>query len=163
VKTFYADFYGAGNSELAVVGDFDDKEVAKLAGELFGGWKSKTQFVRVAEVYKDVAPINQSIETPDKANAMFVAGMNLNLRDDDPDYPALVLGNYMLGGGFLNSRLRQQEGLSYGVASGLNASALDESGRFTGNAVYAPQNAAKLEAAFKGKNWANFPRTGNCV
>ena len=45
------------------------------------------------------------------------------MRDDDPDYPALVLGNYMLGGGFLNSRLatriRQKEGLSYGVGSGL--------------------------------------------
>ena len=34
-----------------------------------------------------------------------VAGVNIPLRDDDPDYPALVLGNYMLGGGFLNSRL----------------------------------------------------------
>ena len=31
--------------------------------------------------------------------------MNLPLRDDDADYPALMLGNYMLGGGFLNSRL----------------------------------------------------------
>src|SRR2546426_5123281 len=27
---------------------------------------------------------------PDKAMAFFVAGQNLNLRDDDPDYPALV-------------------------------------------------------------------------
>ena len=71
-------------------------------------------------------------ETPDKANAFFIAGMNLDMRDDDPDYPALVLGNYMLGGGFLNSRLatriRQKEGLSYGVGSGFSASALD-SGR----------------------------------
>ena len=32
-------------------------------------------------------------------------GLNVKLRDDNPDYPALVLGNYMLGGGFLNSRL----------------------------------------------------------
>ena len=152
VKKFYTDFYGAGNSELAVVGDFDDKEVAKLANESFKGWKSKTPYTRIAEVYKDAAPANQMIETPDKANAMFVAGMNLNLRDDDPDYPALVLGNYMLGGGFLNSRLavrlRQKEGLSYGVGSGLNASSLDKNGRFTGNAIYAPQNVAKLEAAF---------------
>jgi zinc protease len=152
-KKFYADFYGAANAELAIVGDFDEKEAAKLAEDLFKGWKSKTQFTRIAEVYKDVAPVNQSLETPDKANAMFVAGMNLNLRDDDPDYPALVLGNYMLGGGFLNSRLavrlRQKEGLSYGVGSGLNASSLDKNGRFTGNAIYAPQNVEKLEAAFK--------------
>jgi zinc protease len=153
VKKFYTDFYGAGSGELAVVGDFDDKEVAKLAAELFDGWKSRTPYAYVAEIYKDIAAVNQVIETPDKANAMFVAGMNLNLRDDDPDYPALVLGNYMLGGGFLNSRLavriRQKEGISYGIGSSLNISSLDKSGRFMANAIHAPQNAAKLEAALK--------------
>jgi zinc protease len=75
------------------------------------------------------------------------------VRDDDPDYPALVLGNYMLGGGFLNSRLavriRQKEGLSYGVGSQLQASPFDKAGSFATFAIYAPQNAAKLEAAFK--------------
>ena len=59
----------------------------------------------------------------------------------------------MLGGGFLNSRLatriRQKEGLSYGVGSGLNASSLDRVRPFTATAIYAPQNVAKLEAAFK--------------
>ena len=50
-------------------------------------------------------PLNQSFPTPDKANAFFVAGFNLNIRDDHADYPALLLGNYMLGGGFLSSRL----------------------------------------------------------
>ena len=75
--------------------------------------------------YQDVAPSNKALETPDKANAFFIAGQNLTLRDDDPDYPALVLGNYMLGGGFLNSRLavriRQKDGLSYGVGSQFQA------------------------------------------
>ncbi len=153
VKKFYSDFYGAGNGELAVVGDFDDKEIAKLAGELFGGWKSSRPFARVPQVYHNVAPINQAFETPDKANAFFLAGLNLSLRDDDPDYPAMVLGNYMLGGGFLNSRLavriRQKEGLSYGVGSSFGASALDKTGTFMANAIYAPQNVTKLEAVFK--------------
>jgi zinc protease len=97
--------------------------------------------------------INQSLEAPDKANAFFMAGMNLEVRDDDPDYPALVLGNYMLGGGFLNSRLavriRQKEGLSYGVGSQFMAQPLDKSGTFMTFAIYAPENVTKLEAAFK--------------
>jgi zinc protease len=138
---------------MAVVGDFDPKETERLAGELFASWKSAKPFVRVPATYKDIPPANQSIETPDKANAFFFAGMRLNLRDDDPEYPALILGNYMIGGGFLSSRLatriRQKEGLSYGVGSGLGASALDRNGQFLANAIYAPQNAAKLEAAFK--------------
>ncbi len=152
-KKFYSDFYGGSNAELAVVGDFDAKEIAALAGELYRDWKSPRAFTRVPRPYREAAAVNQSIPTPDKANAIFVAGTNLNMRDDDPDYPALVLGNYMLGGGFLNSRLavriRQKEGLSYGVGSRFNASPLDKSGSFTTFAIYAPQNAVKLEAAFK--------------
>ena len=150
---FYRDFYGASNGQLTVVGDFDPKEVARLTTELFGGWKSPRRFTRVPTLFKDAAPLNQSLPTPDKANAFFVAGFNLNIRDDHADYPALLLGNYMFGGGFLSSRLatriRQKDGLSYGVGSGLNVSALDQYGRFTATAIYAPQNVEKLEAAFK--------------
>ena len=153
VKKFYADFYGASNGELAVVGDFDDKEVARLAAELFGDWKSPRPYQRIATSYRDIAPVNRSLETPDKANAFFLAGLNLNLREDDPDYPALVLGNYMLGGGGLNSRLgtriRQKEGISYGVGSQLQASPIDKNGVFLTFAIYAPQNVERLEAAFK--------------
>ena len=150
---FYRDFYGASNGQLTVVGDFDEKELTRIANEVFGTWKSPRPFTRVPTVFTDAAPTNQSFATPDKANAFFVAGFNLSIRDDHADYPALVLGNYMLGGGFLSSRLasriRQKDGLSYGVGSGMNVSALDQFGRFTATAIYAPQNAEKLEAAFK--------------
>jgi zinc protease len=150
---FYGDFYGASSGEVAIVGDFDAKAVSTALGSLFGSWKSPHPYARLAGVYKDIPAGSESFETPDKANAFFVAGLLLNLRDDDPDYPGLVLGNYILGGGFLNSRLatriRQKEGLSYTVASQLDASAVDKFGHFTAFAIYAPQNVSKLEAAFK--------------
>jgi zinc protease len=152
-KKFYADFYGAQHGELVVVGDFDAKEITALAAELFGTWTSAQPYSRVVDSFRDVPSINQSVEAPDKANAFFIAGQNLSLRDDDPDYAALVLGTYMLGGGFLNSRLatrvRQQEGLSYGIAAQLQASSLDKNGVFMVQAIYAPQNVARLEAAIK--------------
>ena len=152
-KQFYKDFYGASNATLSVIGDFDDKEIAKLVTDLFADWKSPKKFVRIPTPFQDIAAVNQSFPAPDKANAFFVAGFNLKLRDDHLDYPALLLGHYMLGGGFLNSRLaariRGKDGLSYGVGSGISISALDEWGRFTANAIYAPQNVDKLEAAFK--------------
>jgi zinc protease len=151
-RKFYAGYYGASYGELAVVGDFDEERISNLAGELFGDWKSPTVFQRIPRPYQEVPPVNEALETPDKANAFFIAGQNLQIRDDDPDYPALVLGNYMLGGGFLNSRLavriRQKEGLSYGVGSQLYASPIDRSGAFLTYAIYAPQNEEKLETAF---------------
>ena len=151
-KTFYGDYFGGANGQLAIVGDFEESEVARLTAELFGDWKSPAPYARIPQVYQAVAPASETLETPDKANAYFVAGQNLKLRDDDPDYPALLFGNFMLGvsdTARLYTRIREKEGLSYGVGSQFSASPLDESGAFTAFAIYAPQNAAKLEAAFR--------------
>jgi zinc protease len=152
-RQFYQDFYGASNAQLAVVGDFDEAAVMNVIRDRFVTWKSPKPFARVPNVYTAPSAVNRTIETPDKANAMFVAGVNLPMRDDDADYPAMVMANFMFGGGFLNSRLatrlRQKDGLSYGVNSQLQVSSLDKQGMFGARAIYAPQNAAKLEAAFK--------------
>ena len=152
VQRFHRDFFGAQPAQMSVVGDFDAAEVQKLAGSLLGGWKNAKPFTRVPNDFFDAAPSDSTIETPDKAQAFFVAGMNLKLRDDDPDYPALVLGNYMLGGGFLNSRLmariRGKDGLSYGIGSQISGDNFDKAGQFFTYAIYAPENLAKLQQAF---------------
>lgn len=153
VKKFHTDFYGASNGDLAIVGDFDAKEVERLTGDLFSDWKSPAVYARVPQVYRNLKATTETFETPDKANAVFVAALPMKLRDDSPDYPAMVLSNYMLGGGFLNSRLatriRQKDGLSYGIGSSLNVDAKDEYAMFMTYAISAPQNASKVEAAFK--------------
>jgi zinc protease len=152
-RHFYDAFYGASHAEFAAVGDFDPQAIARLVADRFGDWRSAQPYQRVPQVYQDRPDTTIVIETPDKPNAAFFAGLNLHLRDDDPDYPALLLGNYMLGGGFLNSRLaariRQKDGLSYGVGSFVSAGALDSSGTFMTYAIYAPQNVRRLETAFR--------------
>lgn len=149
---FHHDFFGAP-TQVTAVGDFDAAAFEQQVASLFGGWKAARPFTRVTSDYFDVPPQTRTFETPDKAQAFFVAGQNLDVRDDDPDYPALLFGNYMLGGGFMHSRLldriRIKEGISYGVGSQLSADALDKSGRFLTYAIYAPQNLARLEQAFK--------------
>ncbi|HEV2291290.1 MAG TPA: pitrilysin family protein, partial [Gemmatimonadales bacterium] len=153
VRHFYQTFYGADHGQMSIVGDFDTTATAQLVDSLFGDWKSSSVFARVPSEYNDVPGGKTVIKTPDKANAFFLSGMNLPVKDDDPSYPALVLGNYMLGGGFLNSRLaeriRQKEGISYGVGSGLFASSLDKAGVFEAYAIYAPENVGRLEAAYQ--------------
>lgn len=151
VKKFYQDFYGASNTEIAIVGDFDEAETSQELTGLLGDWKSPQAFERVPGVYHDVPPLDQKLETPDKANAVFMAGVNLNLRDDNPDFPALVMGNYMLGGASnsrLRMRIRTKEGISYSVGSQLSASPLDNDGSFEAFAIYAPENLTRLVTAF---------------
>ena len=131
LKKFYQDFYGASAATVTVVGDFDEVNVRKIISTNFGSWKSPIPFKRIQAVFQDIAQTANAIKTPDKANALFLAGQNLQLQDTDPDYAGLVLGNYMLGGGFLSSRLavriRQKDGLSYGVGSNLSGSPMDKS------------------------------------
>jgi zinc protease len=152
VKKFYTDFYGASYAELAVVGDFDAAEIQKLATELLGNWKSPAPYTMLKRNVMKVAPANQTIETPDKPNAVFMVGMTMHLNYDDPDYAALVFANTMIGGGAqsrLWQRIREKDGLSYGVGSSITGGAKDDFGQFLVQAIANPGNVAKVEADFK--------------
>ncbi len=151
---FYKGFYGASNATFSVVGDFDEAAIKSFVKTELADWKSPKPFARVQEKFHENGGQVKAIETPDKANAFFLAYQPLKMSDSDPNYAALELSNYMLGGGSglssrLMNRIRQKEGLSYGVGSQFAASPLDQNGAFLGYAIYAPENIAKLEAAFK--------------
>ena len=152
-KDFWASFYGAEGGTIAIVGDFDPNETVAVLEQAFADWKSDEAYQRVARTYEDVDAAAVDIETPDKSNAYMFAAQAIQMKDDHADYPALQLANYMLGGGILNGRLqrriRQQDGLSYGVGSRIEADALDDVGRFFAYAIFAPENADKVVAAFK--------------
>lgn len=153
VKEFYKTFYGASHATAAIVGDFDRAPIEALLRETFGDWNSPSKFERIAEDYQSIAARGEIITTPEKANAVYLAGYGFAMRDDDPEYPAIVIGGYMIGGGFLNSRLatriRQKEGLSYGVRGGFVASPLDKDASFSASMIYNPQNVEKLGVAFR--------------
>ncbi|MFI5164608.1 MAG: M16 family metallopeptidase, partial [Bacteroidia bacterium] len=153
VKKFYSDFYQSSNATAAVVGDFDETAVTSELSSMLQNWSSPVKYEHAKAAYFDIASKTEKINTPDKQNAVLFAGCNLELKDDDADYAALVMGDYMLGGGFLNSRLavriRQKEGISYGVGSWISADAIDKSGSFGSYAIYNPDNNDKLVVAYK--------------
>lgn len=149
LKSFHQAFYGAGAAEVAIVGSFDAPATSQLIAQLFGSWESAAPYERARSEFKAVQGATETIATPDKPNAVYLRSTSLKLRDDDADYPALIVGDTILGGGFLNSRLatriRQQDGLSYSVSSQLGADSLDSVGSFSIFAICAPQNMARLE------------------
>lgn len=153
LMAYHAAFYGASQGELSVVGDFDKAELLKVAGEELAGWRSPATYAPILDKHVEKAPTRITLDAPDKENGVFSAHMNLALRTDDPDYPALELANFIFGNGGLKSRLmdriRQKDGLSYGGGSALEAGELDDAGGFSIDAIAAPQNMAKLEAAVR--------------
>jgi len=125
--------------------------VQKLAAELFGDWKSPAHYERIPFPYATVQPINRKIETPDKQNAYFMASMFTKATDEDADYGALQIAGYIFGGAPTSrifSRIRVKEGLSYDASAFFSIPTKDDSGRFSANAIAAPQNTPKVEAAF---------------
>ncbi|HET9065350.1 MAG TPA: pitrilysin family protein [Gemmatimonadales bacterium] len=153
VRAFYSNFYGASRGQIAVVGDFDADTVRRILTDALSDWPSGAPYARLVTPALRSVPTDITLETPDKANAMFFAVRGLAMDDADDDYPALVLADYMLGGGFLNSRLatriRQKDGLSYGVGSQFVAAPLDSAAQWLAYAIYAPENRDALEAALR--------------
>lgn len=154
VRQLYRDFLSGQAGQLAIVGDFDAEETLPKLKELFAGWKSSQPYVRIARpAASEWNSDDQIIQTPDKANAIYYAGLVFPLRDSDTDYAALVLGDYILGAGSLSSRLgdrvRQKEGLSYGVGSTFRADPLDPRATLTLYAITNPANMEKVKSSIR--------------
>lgn len=153
IGKFHQEFYGASTGEVSVVGDFDAVEMTKDVQGLLGKWQSATPYKKIEKPFINIAPTTLKLNAPDKENAMFIAAMPLQITQESPDYPALCVVDYLLGGGFLDSRLanriRNQDGLSYGVGSNLVVSEKDDFGKFMVYAICAPQNVEKVEKDVK--------------
>lgn len=151
IRQLHAEYLGNQAGELAIVGNFGVEPTLEKFRSIVEGWEAKQPFERiVTPAQPDIPGAVVTIETPDKSNAWLYCGQQYKLADSDPEYASLVLGNFILGGGSLSSRLanrvRQQEGLSYGVRSGLTAAnfAEDEKVSFTLYAITNPANKDKL-------------------
>ena len=155
IKRAHRDFLGFSNAQIAVVGDFDEADMRVLLDKLFGNWKSPLPYQRILDPFVVIAPINKTIETPDKENAVFRAQMLIELQQNEADFAPLVLANYMFGSSAagldsrIMKRIRAKEGLSYGANTSLSVSDRNRRGSFGASATAAPQNIAQLEKFFR--------------
>jgi zinc protease len=152
VRGVYKNQLGAASGEFVAVGDFDPAALTKQLEDILKGWAPGVKYERIpAKAFPEVTGERIVIDTPDKANATYLAGLTLALREDDADVPALQVANLLFGGSTLSSRIgnrvRQKEGLSYGTSSALAVGTLDREGRFQIVAICNPENIDKVEKA----------------
>jgi len=148
----HEELVGATGAHFVAVGDFDPEALVARLEALLADWRSPAPFRRVPQQHFDRPPLDEELRTPDKANAVLKAGLTIALRDDHADFPALVLGVYLLGGNAsarLPARVREREGLSYSTYAVFSASALDPLASFSISAIYAPQNKQRVEQAIR--------------
>ena len=119
VVDFHRDFYGARNAWLVIVGDLSKAQAMERAEELTGELTTG----RVLEPLPTMTLVEQEqeirIEHP--SSQVHILLGQLGVSRGDPDYFPLYVGNHILGGGGLVSRLyeevREKRGLSYGAYS----------------------------------------------
>ncbi len=133
---FHRRVFIPGNTVLAVVGDFDSKQVVDEITQLTGEWKKQilprppTHPVEKPEQFTQ-----RIIPMPEAAQLQFFMG-HAGIRRNSPDFYKLLVMDYVLGTGpgftdRLSARLRDREGLAYTVSAAISHSAGEEPGLFT--------------------------------
>jgi zinc protease len=119
---FHRQYYVGSNAILAIVGDTSIREARRIARHVLGALpkgEHAAALPPVAEPDPGVDGKPQHIAFPSTQSHILMGevGMSRN----DPDYFPLYVGNYVLGGSGLVSRLsdevREKRGLSYSVYS----------------------------------------------
>ena len=151
IVKMYQEQVGADVGEFVLVGDFDPVAVVPQLEKIFAGWKSNVPFARIPRTAQtQVAGHRETIQVADKENAVLFAALQFPLRDDDPEYPALEVANYVLGGGGFTSRLmerlRQKEGWSYGAGSQVHVDAQDKNASILMYAIFNPKVVDQVDA-----------------
>ena len=155
IQQLYSEFVSGAHGEFTLLGDYDDEAaVMKKMETMLADWNKDASFKRITSEPRDIDTNSINIETPDKANAMYMQGANIDSKSDDPDWEALMIAADILGGSSLSSRLgetvREQEGLSYAVGCRFTAGSIDRAGRFLTFAITNPANRDKLIKTIQG-------------
>ncbi|MCG2429888.1 M16 family metallopeptidase [Aequorivita xiaoshiensis] len=125
VKEFYENYFNPKNAYLAVVGDVKQNQVEALVREHLSDWKQNPVPSVVYSTPKDVQFTQVNfIDMPNAVQSEIAVQNLVTLKMNDPDYPAVLIANRILGGGFnslLNMNLREANGWTYGARSSTGA------------------------------------------
>ncbi|MGI4788234.1 MAG: M16 family metallopeptidase [Janthinobacterium lividum] len=130
LETFYQTYYRPDTTALVVVGDVNTQDVINQVKAAFSGWakpSSPAPSVTISDVgLPATPPAPIVIPLADAPQTSILFGYNGGLTQNSPEYYAVQLMNYTLGGDTFGSRLgktiRDQNGLAYSVSSGISAS-----------------------------------------
>ena len=152
VRDFHQRFYGARFAQFGAVGDIDLAALQQALRAGFADWNAGQPFTRVPQPLIAATGQTLKLATPDKQNADLRARQPMAVQETDADYPALMMANHLLGSGGssrLWQRIRESEGLSYSVYSGISWNPFEPNSNWFAGAIFAPQNRAKVETALR--------------
>jgi len=144
LREFYRRYYRPNRSIMAIVGDISHEEMTDALNNAFRSWSKGEPPPKPLAL--SAAPETGMIRVnKDLTQANLILGQR-GVGRENPDYYALQVMNYILGGGGFSSRamdsVRNQRGLAYSVYSYFSA----EKGRGTFQFVMQTKNETALQA-----------------
>ena len=119
VREFYQQHYVANNAIVVIVGDLSQQEAEQTAEKIVAGLPVGVKPKSLPEVAMPTTAVQQHIDFPSSQTHVLV-GLPGSYRKD-PDYFNLYVGNHILGGSGLVSKLfnevREKRGLAYSASS----------------------------------------------
>lgn len=142
LEAFYAERYGGASLALVVVGDVEADRVLDRLEAGLGSWKPGPAPRISPPPVPPASPGEETVRVPEKANADLVLALPSDLTRTDPDFLACSIANAALGQSSLTSRLgvrvRDTEGLTYGIHSSFSATHL--AGPFVASLTVKPES-----------------------
>jgi zinc protease len=149
LEAFYAERYGAASLAIVVVGDVEADRVLDRLEAGLGSWKPGPTPAIPAPAVPPARPGSETVGVPEKANADVVLAQPTDLVRTDPDFLPCSLANAALGQSSLTSRLgvrvRDTEGLTYGIHSSFSATHV--AGPFVASLTVKPESRDAALAA----------------
>lgn len=153
---FHNSILGTQHGVSSVIGISDKALIEKLFNETFGKWNSKATFVKAYPSTTSTTKLDKLYNLIDKENATAVGRINFKMTQYDPEYPAFLIANEIMGsGGFITARipvrLREKDGISYGAGSSLSISQdrKNNAAKWSYYAFFNPTKRNEVEKAVK--------------
>jgi zinc protease len=144
LRAFYERYYRPNGTILSVVGDVSHQEIAQALNEAFRSW-TKGEPATSPVAPSKVGSAENIRVNKDLTQANIILGHE-GVGRENPDFYAIQVMNYILGGGGFASRtldsIRNERGLAYSVYSYFSA----EKGHGTFELVMQTKNETVLEA-----------------
>ena len=140
---FYQKSYGIGSMNIVAAGDVSSSQLNNLLTKDLKGWNK--QDVKI--INKDITAHERRqstdhINIKDKTSSDIYIAQSINVTDDNPIYLELMMGIYILGGNFsarLMQTVRDQQGLTYGIGSGISGCSYGINGYWYTWGTFAPE------------------------
>lgn len=151
IAAYHKKNWVASRAVIGICGDVDPAAVKRLFNRALGDWKTGRDLGPVEEDYPKMKRRVAAYQAKRQQVHLFLG--HLGVKIQDPDYPALVVMDHILGTGpgFTNRisrRLRDEEGLAYSVNANIHSSAGNMRGVFSAYIGTSPEHTGAALTGF---------------